>query len=199
MNSASQRRSCLLQPGVASGRPDDPQTQQFISIIGDRLRHGSAVRVLEIGAGRGRLVAAITELLRGTSDLHPEHLTYVAYEDPRFVDAEHQRACKGHLDTLCALGAHARYSTSLAELQAMPDERADVVVLANTLHEVPVEDWLQLFEDVRRSSKPEASLLVIEDQEPRTGELPHPREFLILEENESCALVGTRIRASAKD
>lgn len=36
----------------------------------------------------------------------------------------------------------------------------------------------------------DARLVVIEDQQPRIGELPHPRGFLILEENEWKALVG---------
>ena len=49
------------------------------------------------------------------------------------------------------------------------------------------------------ASKPEAKLLVIEDREPRSRELPQPRGFLLLEESEWSALVGTRLRASAKD
>lgn len=188
---------CLLQPGVAPARRGDPQGDQFVSVLGDRLRTGNSVRVLEIGAGQGRLVAAITELLRATPALRPEQLTYVAYEDPRFVHTEHEAACQRHLDALRALGAHARYETKLHDLRAIADERVDLVVLANTLHEIPVEDWLELFEDIPGVSKPDAQLVVIEDQEPRIGELPHPRGFLILEDSEWAALVGTQIQTRA--
>jgi hypothetical protein len=68
-----------------------------------------------------------------------------------------------------------------------------MIVLANTLHEIPVEDWLERFKQMRDASKPGATLLVIEDQEPRIGELPHPRGFLILEKNEWEALVDAEI------
>lgn len=184
---------CLLQPEVASGRPDDPQPKQLVPVIADRLRSGHGVRVLEIGAGRGRLVHAIAEMLRNDPSLQRDLLTYIAYEDPQFVDAEHSASCERYIEALQSLGAYARYSTELAQLQARDVNRVDMIVLANTLHEIPVEDWLERFKQMRDASKPGATLLVIEDQEPRIGELPHPRGFLILEKNEWEALVDAEI------
>jgi energy-coupling factor transporter ATP-binding protein EcfA2 len=162
---------CLLQPEVASGRPDDPQPKQLVPVIADRLRSGHHIRVLEIGAGRGRLVHAIAEMLRNDPSLQRDLLTYIAYEDPQFVDAEHRASCERYIEALQSLGAYARYSTELAQLQARDANRVDVIVLANTLHEIPVEDWLERFKQMRDASKPGATLLVIEDQEPRIGEL----------------------------
>lgn len=185
---------CLLPPGIASARPDDPQPKQLASVIADRLRSGRGARVLEIGPGRGRLVHAVAEMLRNDASFHPEQLTYIAYEDPRFLDGAHKVSCERHLEALRSLGAKARYLTDLAELQARDVDRVDLIVLANTLHEVPVEGWLDLFRNIRRASKPEATLLVIEDQEPRIGELPHPRGFLILEKTEWMALVDAEIQ-----
>jgi len=185
---------CLLPPEVAPARPDDPQPNQLVSVIVDRLRSGHDVRVLEIGAGRGRLVSAVAEMLRADLSLRPEQLTYIAYEDPQFVDAEHRASCERHLEALCSVGAQAQYLTDLAALQARDVNRVDVIVLANALHEFPIDTWLQLFGQIRESSKPEAILLVIEDQEPRIGELPHPRGFLILEKDEWDALVDAEIK-----
>jgi SAM-dependent methyltransferase len=184
---------CLLMPAAAPARPEDPQAKQLAPIVADRLRGGSPVRLLEIGAGRGRLAAAVADLLRVAPELAPTHLTYVAYEAPRLVVQEHRASCETHLADLRTLGAVARYSTNLAELQARDSDRVDLTVLANTLHEIPVEDWLGLFDQIRRASKPDARLLVIEDQEPRIGELPHPRGFLILERNEWRALVDHEV------
>jgi energy-coupling factor transporter ATP-binding protein EcfA2 len=185
---------CLLPPGVASSRPDDPQPKQLVSIVADRLRRGETVRILEIGTGRGRLVAEIVAMLRNDSELCSEQLAYIAYEDPIFVDTVNKALCEKHLEALRSLGAQAHYSTDLAELQARDVNHVDLTVLANTLHEVPVDGWLALFEQVRNASKLEAKLLVIEDQEPRIGELPHPRGFLILEKNECEALVNAAVR-----
>lgn len=74
---------CLLPPEVASARPDDPQPKQLVPVIVGRLRSGHPVRVLEIGAGRGRLINAIAEMLRADPSLRPEQLTYIAYQDLR--------------------------------------------------------------------------------------------------------------------
>jgi AAA domain, putative AbiEii toxin, Type IV TA system len=185
---------CLLQPTVASARLDDPQPRQFVAFIAERLRRGPKVRVLEIGAGRGRLVHAIVEMLRGDTLCRADQLTYLAYEDPQFVDAERRAECERHLGALRELGVDAKYSDELSQLRARDVNRVDVVVLANTLHEIPVENWLKQFKVIRGVSKPGASLLVIEDQEPRIGELPHPRGFLILEDNEWEALVDSEIQ-----
>lgn len=184
---------CLLHPEIASARPDDPQPKQLVPVIAARLRRGGGVRALEIGTGRGRLVHAIAEMLRNDRSLRRDQLTYIAYEDPQFLNPEHRASCEKHLEALRLLGAYAQYSTDLAQLQARDVNHVDVVVLANTLHEVPVEDWLKLFGQIRDASNPEATLLVIEDQEPRIGELPHPRGFLILEKNEWEALVDAEI------
>ena len=184
---------CLLPPGVASTRPNDPQPQQLVSVVANRLRRGQAVRVLEVGAGSGRLVAEIVEMLRKDRGLRPEFLTYTAYEDKRFLKPEHQASCERHLATLRSLNAQASYSNDLADVQAREADHVDITVLANTLHEIPIESWFELFEQIRNVSKPEATLLVIEDQEPRIGELPHPRGFLILEKNEWRALVNAEV------
>jgi hypothetical protein len=132
-------------------------------------------------------------MLRNDSSLRSDQLTYIAYEAPQFIDAEHRASCERHLEALRSLGARAQYSSDLAELQARDVNRVDVIVLANTLHEIPVEEWLEQFKQMRNASKPGATLLVIEDQEPRIGELPHPRGFLILEKNEWEALVNAEI------
>jgi len=185
---------CLLHPEVAPARPGDPQPKQLVSIVADRLRTGQGVRMLEIGAGAGRLVHAVAEMLRTDPSLRPEQLTYIAYEDARFLIAEHKISCERHLETLRSLGVQAQHSIDFADLKARNVNHVDLTVLANTLHEVPVDDWLHLFEQIRHASKPAATLLVIEDQEPRIGELPHPRGFLILEKAEWEALVDAEIR-----
>lgn len=190
---------CLPPPEVAFARPGDPQPKQLVSVVTDRLRSGHPVRVLEIGAGRGRLVHAIAEMLRADPSLRPEQLTYIAYQDPRFLDIEHGASCARYLEVLRSLGAQAKDSIDLAEFQARDVNRVDLTVLANTLHEIPVEGWLALLEQIRDASKSEATLLVIEDQEPRIGELPHPRGFLILEKNEWEVLVNAEVRERVEE
>ena len=82
---------------------------------------------------------------------------------------------------------------NLAQVQARDADHVHVTILANVLHEVPVSRWLDLFKNVVDASQPGARLLVIEDQEPRVGELPHADGFIVLERAEWRALVDCEI------
>lgn len=166
--------------------PSKPR--QVTGLIGSRLAKGELTRVLEIGAGRGRIASAVADAIRGTERV--SLLRYRAYNNPRFVSADEESSARSAIAKLVVAGATASYITDLADVRALPDEHADVVLLCNVLHEIPVTEWLALFKVIGDCSRPGATLMVVEDQQPRIGELPHPRGFLLLEENEWKALVG---------
>ncbi len=60
-------------------------------------------------------------------------------------------------------------------------KKFDLVVLANTLHEIPLNRWQGVFDEIQSVLADNGHVLVIEDQMPPVGELPHQDGFLILD------------------
>ena len=65
-----------------------------------------------------------------------------------------------------------------------------LVVLCNVLHEIPPTDWLNMFSALKDVLLPEGRFVIIEDQEPSVGELPHDKGFLLLNKDELTQLFG---------
>jgi hypothetical protein len=71
------------------------------------------------------------------------------------------------------------------------NKQVDLIVLCNVLHEIPALEWPRTFESLAKSLAPNGSVIVIEDQEPAVGELPHWRGFVILDATEMRTLCGS--------
>lgn len=187
----------LTPPESLPLRTSDPQATDFIAVVADRLAQPTPVdrvHILEYGAGHGRLAAALAGQL---STNQSARLRYTAFNDARFATSDEREHCQRQVAALQARGAVATYTETL-EFQPSATDAPHLVVLANVLHEVPAEEWLGLFATLAASAAQDARLLVVEDQEPRIGELPHLRGFLLLEESEWRALAGDSLIAARR-
>ena len=171
---------CLLDAHVARHRIDDRQENLFRDRIAAKLRPGGTLRILDYGAGRGRMATAIAELLRS----HPidgAQLVYVAY-NPADEDQEIHSECDRSVKGLAEVSnVSTRYARQILDVQPPSDTAFDLVLLCNVLHEVPLEEWRVVLESVHRCLKDEGEAIVMEDQLISVGELPHPKGFLVLD------------------
>jgi SAM-dependent methyltransferase len=169
---------CLLPPAVLNTGPDDPQTTQIASVLTTHYPN-EMLRVLDFGAGRGRLVSALREC--GT-DLErvKTRIDYRAYD----TSSAYREDCEAAIARLYGTADH-RYFTRETDLRAQVDAHSvDVIVMCNVLHEIDPEKWLSLFSEhslIRQLLKPDGFLLLVEDMGMRIGEKAHQHGFLVMD------------------
>lgn len=172
---------CLLPPGVVDTGAGDPQATQLHEFLA---LDDKSSRVLDYGAGRGRLLVALQELANGSDTAFA--IDYHAYEP--FPQPELQ----GRLDDAYD-DDHRRFHNSIDELDSLSEHSFDVVVMCNVLHELSPQAWKEAFGEeghVTRLLKTEGCLLVLEDTEIPTGEKAHEHGFLLLGKPQLYRLFG---------
>lgn len=174
----------LADPGVARGQDGDPQEQSFAELVARLSTGRERLRILDFGAGRGRLAQALTTSFAGRPGLL-DRLSYVAFDpSPDHADERTSNVAK-----LRSAGADAESVEDIRKL-ALDGAGVDLVVMCNVLHEIEPQRWQRVFQDCRNSLRPEGSLVVIEDQRPAVGELPHEKGFIVLDHVEMQAMFG---------
>jgi SAM-dependent methyltransferase len=173
---------CLTAPAVAYTKGNDPQEAIFAKLVADRAHAGRPLRLLDFGAGHGRLAAALAAARRaGSSGEALPPLQFLAYD--RGLPCED--TCRHQLAALAAQpGVEATYVDDLRALRGAKD-KVDIAVLCNVLHEVPIDKWLRTFADLHGVIAPDGCLILMEDQTPSVGELPSGNGFVILDEIET--------------
>lgn len=177
---------CLLSPRVVKDGSDDPQAKLVRDHMG--LKSGDAsLRVLDFGAGEGRLLASLKEVW-GDKRGFEESVEYFAYEPY----ARNQAELSARVRDLS--GDHGdRVFSSREELALMTRESVDVVVICNVLHELLPQQWLELFganSFLRPLLRTDGYVLVLEDEEMPLGEKAHRLGFLLLQRTHLCLLLG---------
>ncbi|WP_296446506.1 AAA family ATPase [Rhodoferax sp. UBA5149] len=179
---------CLDAPGVVGADIKDPQTNQITEILHrisiTRKAEGQKVRVLDFGAGKGRLLATLREDASGAK----EWLDYYAYD----IDADNKPDCEREILATYPDDPLQRWFKDLHLLEAQIGESAvDVVVMCNVLHEIDPANWLALLSPTGTLSQlmcADGYLLVVEDYGIPVGERAHDYGFLLLDEPELCKL-----------
>jgi ABC-type cobalamin/Fe3+-siderophores transport system ATPase subunit/SAM-dependent methyltransferase len=168
---------CLIPPPTVEHRDGDPQTRQILTVL-EKLRTAENVlRVLDFGAGRGRLASELAE-----SWLPDQRagLDYIAF-DPSEKDAEECRAAIGRLHE----NPNERLFHDYTKLRERYDEGSfHVVVMCNVLHEILPADWSDLFGSsgkLTRLLRSDGYLLLVEVQQLPYGERAHEHGFLVLD------------------
>jgi SAM-dependent methyltransferase/ABC-type phosphate transport system ATPase subunit len=169
---------CLVEPYISDRGEGDPQTGQIRRLLAT-VRSGEPLRVLDFGAGRGRLAADLIAA-RSSNDRLAARINYVAFEP----SLKHQDELVQRVGELNGENGDRLFS-DLGTLTSKIGLRAfDVVVLCNVLHELPVADWLNYFGENGRLLdllREDGYLLLVEDTLLPVGESPHPGGFLVLE------------------
>lgn len=173
---------CLILPSVAEARDGDPQLNQMRDLIGER----GPVRLLDWGAGRGRLADALQR--------SGQSIDYVAYDpDPKFAAAR-----GAAIDRLCGEKKDRLFS----KIGSLHDSGRvfDVVVLCNVLHEIAPDHWPRLFAShISPLLCATGHVLIVEDERIPIGEKPNEKGFFILGTTELRELFSHKHLVAASD
>jgi SAM-dependent methyltransferase/ABC-type cobalamin/Fe3+-siderophores transport system ATPase subunit len=186
--SANFASECLVPPRAVDTPTTDPQLRQIREALAARAPVGRPMRVLDYGAGKARLLAALAE---AAGPEVTNRIDYRAFDQPgadSAVRAELVNAVYGD-------GAAARrcFESDDDLRTTLNAGSVDVVVLCNVLHEIPPEDWAGVLganATVTRLLRPDGFLLVVEDQHIPVGEKAHRQGFLLLGEPHLRVLFG---------
>jgi SAM-dependent methyltransferase len=170
----------LICPGVAKHAQGDPQESAFARIASQARQEGRAPRILDYGAGRGRFGAALAETNAASG------FDLFAYNDPKH--AEHTKECNANMRRLYPDDTASRVSSEISDFWG--DKRVDLVVMCNFLHEIAPKDWCYHFAKCAEVLRESGVLLLMEDQRPPIGELPHREGFIVLDHGEVRLLFG---------
>lgn len=170
---------CLIEPRTLQTDAKDPQSIQIREEL-VKLSSSGKIRVLDFGAGKGRIISNLFDL-DGEGQKHVvEQLDYIAY-DP---DNKEKEDCENAISRVYGDCAN-RYFNSVDDLLAVYDKESfHVVIMCNVLHEVDPKYWLKLFSNKGTISKLLTSngvLLIVEDHQIPIGEKAYQKGFLVLD------------------
>jgi energy-coupling factor transporter ATP-binding protein EcfA2/SAM-dependent methyltransferase len=179
----------LLEPLPVNTGPADPQTLQIRAEFAALQAPGSPLRVLDYGAGRGRLAANIAD-----GDVAAA-ISYFAYDVTPHFRAE----CLANIGRLHDDPVARYFDDHQLLLTREEAESFDVVVMANVLHEIDPSQWLGLFGPgglIPKLLKADGSALIVEDHLMPIGEKPYQKGYIVLDTPELKELfrVGTHER-----
>ncbi len=168
---------CILPPEVVPPIPDDPQTRQIRDVVEAYRQKTNRLRVLDFGAGKGRLAC---EFANAWPKGQLSNFEYIAYDSSKKDSDDCLAAISGLYSS-----AEGRYFNDLTELRGKYDDGSfDLVVMCNVLHELIPSEWGDLFGPegkITHLLKDNGFLLVVEVQQLPYGEQAHRYGFLILD------------------
>jgi predicted ATPase len=126
----------LLEPAAVITGPNDPQTRQIRKNLLE-LSSTRMIRILDFGAGKGRLISNIVDVDELTKEQLVKQLDYIAY-DPSKAD---KVVCEEAI-TKAYGSAEGRYFNNMNDLLSQYDKESfHVVIMCNVLHEIDPKDW----------------------------------------------------------
>ena len=169
----------LFEPGAVLTDSNDPQSSQVRTDL-SKLSKTGKLRILDYGAGKGRLISNIVDLDENKQEKLIENIEYIAY-DKFPADKEH---CESAL--IKAYGScNKKYFNDFNTLLSVYDKGSfDVVIMCNVLHEIDPKEWLKLFRNEGIISSllgDKGMLLLVEDHQIPIGEKAYQKGFLVLD------------------
>jgi ABC-type multidrug transport system ATPase subunit len=172
---------CLFAPNAIITGSEDSQIKQISEIV-EKLRDESGIiRLLDYGAGKGRLISSILDN-NNQSELCII-LDYIAFDK----NPSDKSICEDAIARVYG-NSNNRYFNDNSEIIGHKNSGSfDIVVMCNVLHEISPNDWISTFKKnslIDRMLKNDGYLLIIEDTAIPNGELPNDDGFFILGETE---------------
>lgn len=154
---------------------NDKQFTQFIRVINAHVRQKGECRILDFGAGSGRIGKCI-DLLLEESDSNTVHkVQYDAYEP----------------SNTCKLNDSHNVFSDINELISTKRGEYDFVIMMNVLHEIDPCEWKETFKNIQSLLRPNGFLLLIEANPLVHGEQPNYNTgYLVLSQNQMRILFG---------
>lgn len=168
---------CLFPPKAVSTPKGDKQVNQIRETINQIRKTGRPLKVLDYGAGKGRLLNLIFEEHSDPSELKDE-LDYVAF-DPFDSD---KAECEKVIETVYKSSGKRYYNEYNRLEEDHTKSKFDLVILCNVFHEIDPKDWLKLFGkkgEIESLIKEDGYLLIVENQIPSIGEKAYKNGFIV--------------------
>jgi ABC-type multidrug transport system ATPase subunit len=179
INYASQ---CLSAPGVHSESTGDSQNNQISEVL-NQISIDRPLRVLDFGAGRGRILAGLAE---NFSDSLLKKIDYFAYD--KFKNNSEE--CLSIIKRYYPDNHIERYKNELSDFMNNSNNLKgtfDIILMCNVLHEISPSDYYSLFEQNSRLSallSDNGYILIVEDNQIPIGENAHKFGFIVLNTSE---------------
>ncbi len=168
---------CIVPPPTAAHRVDDPQTKQIFDALSSLRKPGEPLRILDLGAGKGRLASELAEEIQGEESIA---IDYIAFD----LNDKDSDECRTAITRLHG-DPKDRYFNDWGSLRSRYDDGScHVVVMCNVLHEIPPSEWKSLFGSsgtVNKMLRDDGFLLMVEVQQLPYGEQAHEFGFLVLD------------------
>lgn len=169
----------LIEPKAVKTSAKDPQSVQIREEL-IKLSSTGKIRVLDFGAGKGRIISNLFDLDIPEQEHVIDQLDYIAY-DPFDKD---KADCENAISRAYGNSTN-RYFNSIESLLSVYDKESfQVVIMCNVLHEIDPKDWLKLFINSGTIAKLLTSnglLLLVEDHQIPIGEKAYQKGFLVFD------------------
>jgi ABC-type Mn2+/Zn2+ transport system ATPase subunit len=180
----------LLPPGVIGTGQNDDQVSQIAGVLATLNRAGLP-RVLDFGAGKGRLIQGIGAELRIKGYEAFSFIDYFAFDEYSQDRLECEKVIAANFSDTTK-----RYFSSREEFFSHREHGSiDVAVLCNVLHEISPVRWLSLFGSdglLPSALATDGYALIVEDQRIPVGEGAHEYGFLVLDTSQLRLLFAVR-------
>jgi len=184
---------CLFDPKTILTGPEDKQTTQITEII-TNLKKSNAIKLLDYGAGKGRLISSIIANYTENSNLQ-NWLNYVAFDE----SDKDKQICEDAIVRAYGNSDNRYYNEKNKMAGNINPKSFDVVVMCNVLHEISPKKWKSIFEKdslIDELLSENGYLLIVEDTIIPNGEFPNPDGFFVFGRTEIGKLFGILPEAS---
>lgn len=171
---------CLFNPKTIETGAEDPQTKQIIEAIGLLLEKNNQIKILDFGAGKGRLLSTIKDFENQYNKPISEWLDYYAYDLP----SDDESVCRQIIHEIYNSDDNRYFNNKQALMETISHNSFDLIVMCNVFHEIDPKEWLNLFDKhniVLSSLKADGTLLIVEDQLLAVGEKAYQNGFLVFD------------------
>lgn len=169
----------LFEPNAVMTDFKDPQVIQINNELQQLTKNGS-LKILDYGAGKGRLISNIYDLDSLSQSKVIKLIDYIAYDGY----SNDKVYCENSIAKIYGSSEN-RYFNEFNSLFSVHDKHSfDVVIMCNVLHEIDPKDWLGLFAKNGRIAdclSDNGVLILVEDQQIPVGEKAYQKGFLVLD------------------
>lgn len=169
----------LFHPNAVTTDKSDPQPLQIREEIKKHLKDGTKIKVLDYGAGKGRLLSNIVENNTEAIETFNKWFDYVAYDK---FDSDKEN-CLAVLERVYPDYQH-RYFNNFSDLFSKHNKESfDVVILCNVLHEIDPREWIDTFDkssNIAKLLNDNGIALIVEDHAMPIGEKAYQNGFIVL-------------------
>lgn len=169
---------CLFAPEAIYTNNKDNQTLQINEIIRNLMESGE-IKLLDYGAGKGRLLANIIDY-----DIELiQKINYIAYDKFK-NDSEF---CINQIKQIYNSFDERYYNDFSNLIKDHQPNSFDLILLCNVLHEISPKEWIKLFKTdgiITNIMSSNGYLLIVEDYFMIIGEKPHKDGYAVLDTRE---------------